>query len=189
MAVADPSQIGGGCGGSESTMTTTEAEMETDITVTRRGGGAHGPPSRPLPNVPMTKTTTAAIRRRRPPHMMLVFSRFSPKKVPFEDTTEAVVRSCTWNRKWQGGLLARGITTRASSLLRRGRRLTPPPPLPLSPMIIEGMTTIPAAMEIPPHAPPPHPPPHPYPPLRIRRQPRRGRRRLTQELATLGWST
>jgi hypothetical protein len=52
--------------------------------------------------------------------MMLVFSRFSPKKVPFEDTTEAVVRSRTWNRKWRGGLLARGITTRASSLLWRG---------------------------------------------------------------------
>ncbi len=32
----------------------------------------------------------AATRRRRPPHIMLVFSRFPPKKVPFEDTTEAV---------------------------------------------------------------------------------------------------
>ena len=39
MAVADPSRIGGGCGGSEPTMTTTEAETETDITVARRGGG------------------------------------------------------------------------------------------------------------------------------------------------------
>ena len=90
MAVVDPSRIGGGCGGSEPTMTTTEAETETDITVARRGG-AHRPPLRPRPNVPMTKTTTAAIRRRPPPHMMLVFSRFSPKKVSFEDTTEAVV--------------------------------------------------------------------------------------------------
>ena len=80
MAVADPSQIGGGCGGSEPTMTTTEAETETDITVARRGGKAHGPPSRPWPNVPMMKTTTAAIRRRRPPHMMLVFSRFPLKR-------------------------------------------------------------------------------------------------------------
>jgi hypothetical protein len=40
MAVADPSRIGGGCGGSEPTMTTTEAETETDITVARRGGGS-----------------------------------------------------------------------------------------------------------------------------------------------------
>jgi hypothetical protein len=49
----------------------------------------------------MTKTTTATIRRRRPPHMMLVFSRFSPKKVPFEDTTEAVVALAVG--RWDGG--------------------------------------------------------------------------------------
>ena len=51
--------------------------------------------------VPMTKTTTAGIRRRRPPHMMLVFSRFSPKKVPFEDTTETVVALAVG--RWDGG--------------------------------------------------------------------------------------
>ena len=42
-----------------------------------------------LPLPPIAAATVA--RPRRPPHMMLVFSRFSPKKVPFEDTTEAVV--------------------------------------------------------------------------------------------------
>jgi hypothetical protein len=43
----------------------------------------------------------AATRRHRPPHMMLVFSRFSPKKVQFEDTTEAVVALAVG--KWDGG--------------------------------------------------------------------------------------
>ena len=42
-----------------------------------------------LPPPPIAAATVA--RPRRPPQMMLVFSRFSPKKVPFEDTTEAVV--------------------------------------------------------------------------------------------------
>ena len=41
-----------------------------------------------LPLPPIAAATVA--RPRRPPQMMLVFSRFSPKKVPFEDTTEAV---------------------------------------------------------------------------------------------------
>ncbi len=48
----------------------------------------------PLPaaDAPRRVVATAAVARpRRLPHMMLVFSRFSLKKVPFEDTTEAVV--------------------------------------------------------------------------------------------------
>ena len=44
---------------------------------------------------------TAATRCHRPPHMMLVFSRFSPKKVQFEDTTEAVVALAVG--RWDGG--------------------------------------------------------------------------------------
>jgi hypothetical protein len=71
--------------------------------------------------------------------------------------------------------MAGGGSSREAS--RRGRLRCcgegPPP----SPMIIEGMTTIPAAMEIPPRAPPSHPLPHPHPPSRSRRRPRRGRRR------------
>jgi len=42
-----------------------------------------------LPPPPIAAATVA--HPRCPPQMMLVFSRFSPKKVPFEDTTEAVV--------------------------------------------------------------------------------------------------
>jgi len=42
-----------------------------------------------LPPPPIAAATIA--RPRRPPQMMSVFSWFSPKKVPFEDTTEAVV--------------------------------------------------------------------------------------------------
>ena len=43
----------------------------------------------------------AATRCRHPPHMMLVFSRFFPKKIPFEDTTEAVVALAVG--RWDGG--------------------------------------------------------------------------------------
>jgi hypothetical protein len=42
-----------------------------------------------LPPPPITVATIA--RPRCPPHMMRVFSRFSPKKVPLEDTTDSVV--------------------------------------------------------------------------------------------------
>jgi len=56
---------------------------------------------------------TTATRRRQPPHMMLVFSWFSPKKVPFEDTTEAVVVLAVgvngngeW--RWNGGTVVGG---------------------------------------------------------------------------------
>ena len=42
------------------------------------------PPSSPPPPSPVA-------RPRRPPHMMRVFSRFSPKKVPLEDTTDSVM--------------------------------------------------------------------------------------------------
>ena len=45
------------------------------------------PLSLPLP--PIAAATVA--RPRRPPQMMLVFSRFSPKKVPLEVTTDSVV--------------------------------------------------------------------------------------------------
>jgi hypothetical protein len=45
-------------------------------------------------------------RPRRPPHTMMVFSRFSPKKVPFEDTTEAVVLFAVGDHdgQWGGGM-------------------------------------------------------------------------------------
>ena len=42
-----------------------------------------------LPLPPIAAATVACPRH--PPQMMLVFSWFSPKKVPFEDTTEAVL--------------------------------------------------------------------------------------------------
>jgi hypothetical protein len=42
-----------------------------------------------LPPPPITVATIA--RPPCPPHMMRVFSRFSPKKVPLEDTTDSVV--------------------------------------------------------------------------------------------------
>ncbi len=42
-----------------------------------------------LPPPPIAATIVA--RPRRPPHMMRVFSRFSPKKVPLKDTTDSVV--------------------------------------------------------------------------------------------------
>jgi len=42
-----------------------------------------------LPPPPIAAATVARLRR--PPQMMLVFSQFSPNKVLFEDTTEAVV--------------------------------------------------------------------------------------------------
>jgi hypothetical protein len=42
-----------------------------------------------LPPPPIAAATVA--RPRRPPHMMRVFSRFSTKKVPLEDTTDSVV--------------------------------------------------------------------------------------------------
>jgi len=42
-----------------------------------------------LPQPPIAAATVA--RPRRLPHMMRVFSRFSPKKVPLEDTTDSVV--------------------------------------------------------------------------------------------------
>ena len=43
--------------------------------------------------------------------MMLVFSRFSPKKVPFEDTTEAVVVLAVRDDgegRWDGGAVVGG---------------------------------------------------------------------------------
>ncbi len=42
-----------------------------------------------LPPPPIAAATVA--HPRCPPHMMRVFSRFSPKKVPLEDTTDSVV--------------------------------------------------------------------------------------------------
>jgi len=42
-----------------------------------------------LPPPPIAAEKVA--RPRHPPQMMLVFSRLFPKKVPFEDTTEAVL--------------------------------------------------------------------------------------------------
>jgi hypothetical protein len=42
-----------------------------------------------LPPPPIAATTVA--HPRCPPHIMRVFSRFSPKKVPLEDTTDSVV--------------------------------------------------------------------------------------------------
>ena len=51
-----------------------------------------------LPLPPIAAATVA--RPRRPPQMMLVFSRFSPKKVPFEDTTEAVVVEAEAAARW-----------------------------------------------------------------------------------------
>ena len=42
-----------------------------------------------LPPPPIAAEKVA--RPRHPPQMMLVFSRFSPKKVPLEDTTDSVV--------------------------------------------------------------------------------------------------
>jgi hypothetical protein len=51
----------------------------------------------PPPRCPPPPLSAAAVVRRRhcppppPPHMMLVFSRFFPKKAPFEDTTDCVV--------------------------------------------------------------------------------------------------
>ena len=43
----------------------------------------------------------AATRRHHPQHMMLVFSWFSPKQIPFEDTTKAVVALAVG--RWDGG--------------------------------------------------------------------------------------
>ena len=54
-----------------------------------------------LPPPPIAAATVA--RPRRPPHMMRVFSRFSPKKVPFEDTTEAVVALAVRGTGRRGG--------------------------------------------------------------------------------------
>ena len=51
------------------------------------------PPSCPPPRVTITTAVVPppAATRHRLPHILLVSSRFPPKKVPFEDTTEAVV--------------------------------------------------------------------------------------------------
>ena len=51
-----------------------------------------------LPPPPIATTTVA--RPRCPSQMMLVFSQFSPKKVPFEDTTEAVVVEAEVAARW-----------------------------------------------------------------------------------------
>ncbi len=45
----------------------------------------------PLSLPPPAITAATVARPCRPPHMMRVFSRFSPKKVPLEDTTDSVV--------------------------------------------------------------------------------------------------
>ena len=51
-----------------------------------------------LPPLPIASATVA--RPRRSPQMMLVFSRFSPKKVQFDDTTEAVVVEAEAAARW-----------------------------------------------------------------------------------------
>ncbi len=44
----------------------------------------------PLLLLPLPIAAATVARPHRPPHMMRVFSRFSPKKVPLEDTTDSV---------------------------------------------------------------------------------------------------
>ena len=63
------------------------------------------PPLSPPPPSPVP----VARLRRRPPHMMLVFSRFSPKKEPFEDTTEAVVVLAVGDDGQRGGEVGWGV--------------------------------------------------------------------------------
>ena len=43
-----------------------------------------------------------------PPHMMRVFSRFSPKKVPLEDTTDSVVVLAVGDDRRRGGEVGLG---------------------------------------------------------------------------------
>ena len=45
----------------------------------------------PLSLLPPPIAAATVARPHRPPHIMRVFSRFSPKKVPLEDTTDTVV--------------------------------------------------------------------------------------------------
>jgi hypothetical protein len=71
----------------EAVVVEAEAAARWAMVAGGRGGRRAVPLSLPLP--PIAVATVA--RPRCPPQMMLVFSRFSPKKVPFEDTTEAVV--------------------------------------------------------------------------------------------------
>ena len=88
-----------------------------------------------LPPPPIAAATVA--RPHRPPQMMLVFSRFSPKKVPFEDTTEAVVveaeaaarRATAEVGRWQNMKACMGGGGRTTTMAVRHCRphLTPPP--------------------------------------------------------------
>ena len=60
---------------------------------------------------PPVSAAAVVARPRRPPQMMLVFSLFSPKKVPFEDTTEAVVVLAVRDDgegRWDGGAVVGG---------------------------------------------------------------------------------
>ena len=71
--------------------------------------------------------------------MMLVFSRFSPKKVPFEDTTEAAVVEAEAAARWataaggsgmaagNEGVHGGGGRTRTMAARDRRPQLTPPP--------------------------------------------------------------
>ena len=60
-----------------------------------------------LPPPPIATATVA--RPHRPPHMMRVFSRFSPKKVPLEDTTDSVVVLAVGDDRHWGGEVGWGV--------------------------------------------------------------------------------
>ncbi len=111
-------------------------------------GGRRGCP-------PVIAATVA--RPRHPPLMMRVFSRFSPKKVPLEDTTDSVVveaEAAAWRATVAGGsgtaagyegVHGGGGRMRTMAAWHRHPHLTPPPaiaPHLFLRMLLEGLLSL-----------------------------------------------